>query len=298
MKVKISAVITAIAGEEKYLDSCLASIKDLVDEIVIVDMSDSKTISEVANKFKAKVYKHDFVNYVEPVRNFGISKASGEWILILDPDEEAGSSLKSKLRQIIEDQNSDYVRIPRNNIVFGKALRHSRWWPDYNIRFFKKGKVSWENVIHSIPITEGIGIDLEARGEFAILHHHYDSIEQFVERMNRYTSIQADLKSKDDIGWKDFISKPSAEFLSRYFAGEGYRDGIHGLALSLLQAFSELIVYLKVWQMKGFKEENLPANLVVRTIQENHKEFNYWENDTLLKLNGGIVPRVRRKLRI
>jgi (heptosyl)LPS beta-1,4-glucosyltransferase len=295
----ISVVITAISGEEKYLASCLASVKDFVDEIVIVDMSDSKAISDISEKFKAKIYKHEFVNYVEPVRNFGISKAKGKWILILDPDEEITSTLTSRLREITQDENVDYVRVPRKNIVFNKALRHSRWFPDYNIRFFKKGKVSWDEVIHSVPMTEGNGIDLEAKDEFAIIHHHYESIEQYIERMNRYTTVQAKLKSKDyDFKWQDLILKPTSEFLSRFFAGEGYRDGIHGLSLSALQAVSELILYLKIWNIQGFKEENFDLKDVIGELNGLKKEFNYWENDTLLKESGNILYRIKRKFKI
>ncbi len=303
---KISAVITTISGEERYLASCLTSIKNFTEEIVIVDMSGSSEISSIGKKFKAKMFKHEFVNYVEPVRNFGISKATGDWVLVLDPDEEISSSLADRLTQITKEENVDYVRVPRKNIVFGKALRHSRWWPDYNIRFFKKGKVSWDEVIHSVPMTEGNGIDLEAKNEFAIIHHHYESIEQFVERMNRYTSVQAKLKFEDyDFKWQDLITKPSAEFLSRFFAGEGYKDGIHGVALALLQAFSELVLYLKIWGLRGYKDENLDIKDTIYELQKTRKEFNYWENDVLIKENGGIIPlisklvlRIRRKFKI
>src|SRR5258708_18647335 len=99
-------------------------------------MSGGVEIGKISKTFKAKVFKHEFINYVEPVRNFGLEKATGEWILILDPDEEISSSLKARLTQIVKEENIDYVRIQRNNIVFRKTLRHSRWWPDYNIRFF------------------------------------------------------------------------------------------------------------------------------------------------------------------
>lgn len=296
----VSVVVTAIDGEEKYLTSCLASVKD-AREIVIVDMSNGKKIAEIAKKFKAKVYLHDLVNYVEPVRNFGISKATSEWILILDPDEEVPNALVKRLERVVKDEEADYVRIPRQNNVFGKVLKYARWWPDYNIRFFKKGKVSWDEVIHGVPMTEGTGIDLEAKDEFAIVHHHYESLEQFVERMNRYTSVQAKLKfeSKNyDFDWKDLIKKPGSEFLSRYFAGEGYKDGLHGLALSLLQSFSELVLYLKVWQLQGFKEKELKVNEVIRELKENEREYHYWENDIEVKAKGGIVPRIRRKFKV
>lgn len=295
----VSLVVTTVAGEEKYLEGCLTSVKDFCDEIVVVDMSGGSEISTIAKKFKAKVYKHELINYVEPVRNFGISKAKGEWILILDPDEEISKTLVKRLESVVKNSEADYVRVPRENIVFGKALRHSRWWPDFNIRFFKKGKVSWDEVIHSVPMTVGDGIDVEAKNDLAIIHHHYESLEQFIERMNRYTSVQAKLKSKDyKFKWQDLISKPTGEFLSRFFAGEGYRDGVHGLALSLLQAFSELVLYLKIWGIGGFKEEGISVKEGVSELDKAKREITYWENDTLLKESGGILPLVRRKFRI
>jgi len=296
---KISVVITTVDGEEKHLASCLASVKNFVNEIVIIDLSSGKKIENIAKKFKSKIFKHPFVNYVEPVRNFGINKATGNWVLVLDPDEEIPLTLINKLKQVVENNEADYVRIPRRNIVFGKALKHSRWWPDYNIRFFKKGHLDWDKEIHGIPIQSGKGVDLEVREEFAIIHHNYETIEQFIERMNRYTSVQAESKSKHyKFSAKDLITKPAAEFLSRFFAAEGYKDGVHGLALSFLQAFYELVVYLKIWQIEKFKDETLSLKEITNEIKKVKKEFNYWENDTLVKEGSGIIPRIRRKFKV
>lgn len=296
---KISAVITTIAGEEKYLPQCLTSIKSLVDEIVVIDMSGGSEISAVAKKYKAKIYRHEFVNYVERVRNFGISKANGGWILILDPDEELPNSLIKRLEEIVENNEADYVRLPRKNIVFGKWLAHSRWWPDYNIRFFKKGKVEWSEIIHGVPITEGRGVDLPGEEKFAIIHHHYESVEQFILRMNRYTTVQADCKSKEyKFHWVDLIKGPVQEFNGRFFAGEGYKDGVHGLALSLLQAFSELVLYLKIWQKEKFNEENMELSEVVREISKSESEINYWQADAMVKSGGGFLHKIKRKFKL
>ncbi len=297
--MSISAVITTVAGEEKYLPTCLASIKDFVDEIIIVDMSGSAGITKIAKEYHAKIFDHELVNYVEPVRNFGINNATSDWVLILDPDEEIPGSLIKKFNEIIENNEADFVRIPRKNIVFGKALKHSRFWPDYNIRFFKRGKVVWSEIIHGVPETTGKGVDLEGKEEFAITHHHYESIEQFLERMNRYTTIQANLKSKEyKFDWKDLIRKPAAEFLSRFFAGEAYKDGVHGLALSILQAFSENILYLKLWQLEKFGDKPLDLKETLREIDSAKRELNYWQADSEIKMNGGVIPRLRRKLKI
>lgn len=297
--VKISVVINTL-NEEKHLAACLSSVKDFADEIVVVDMKSEDKTKEVAEKYGAKVYEFRRMGYVEPARNFAISKASGDWILILDADEQIPTALVKKLQTLVEEDLADYVRLTRKNILFDKWMQHSRWWPDYLIRFFKKGKVVWDDEIHSIPITSGRGMDLEAKEEFAVVHNNYQTIEQYVDRLNRYTSIQARYKMDNDykFHWHDLVTKPSNEFLSRYFQGEGYKDGLHGLAISMLQAFSELIVYTKIWQFGGFKEKKLDISEVVEILKQTESDLHYWEADTLLKEVGGLKHSIKRKFRL
>lgn len=297
----ISVVINVVKEEIQVLPRCLASIGDLASEILIIDMTQPGSgVTKIAEKYKAKVIRHPFISYVEPVRNFGVSKASGDWILVLDPDEELSASLREKLGKIAENPGATYFGIPRKNIVFGKWLRYSRWWPDYNIRFFKKGSVAWDEVIHAIPKTSGKGADFLPEEKLAIIHHHYESVEQYLERMNRYTSAQAELKIVDgyQIHWSDLIRKPVSEFLSRFFAGEGYKDGIHGLALSGLQGFSEFIVYLKVWQKERFKEQEIDVHDLEAVLGKEIKNVNYWKADILFKKTGKFIHKLKRKLKI
>jgi (heptosyl)LPS beta-1,4-glucosyltransferase len=297
---KVSVIINTF-NEEENLPRALSSAKLLADEIVVVDMkSDDKTV-EIAKKGGAKVYQYKRVGYVEPARNFAISKATGDWIFILDADEEIPKTLVKRLRRLVKSGKGDYYRIPRKNIIFGKWMKHSRWWPDMNIRFFKKGKVTWNEVIHSVPLTKGKGVDLEAKEDLAIIHHNYQTITQYLERMNRYTTIQAKLLINEDYRfiWKDLIKKPLSEFLSRYFAGEGYKDGLHGLAVSLLQAFSEIVVYLKIWEKEKFLEQAITINEIANQIGEAEAETNWWLTEALIRTRGFLLSfplRVKRKL--
>lgn len=312
--VKISVVINTL-NEEKNLPKALKSVRQLADEVVVVDMKSDDKTQEIAKKFGATVFEHKRTGYVEPARNFAISKAKGPWILILDADEEVTEELAKTLKKIVDSdthsrgvhsatsgvsERADYYRIPRKNIIFGKWIKHSRWWPDYNIRFFKKGHVSWSEIIHSVPETRGRGLDLEADEGNAIVHYHYTSVEQYIERLNRYTTEHAKLLIKDgyEFNWADLIKKPINEFLSRYFQGEGYKDGLHGLALSALQAFSELVTYLKIWQKQKFKEETVGLEEVIDEMKEAESDLHYWQADTLLKEVGGIKHRIKRKLKL
>lgn len=294
------SVVVNTRNEEEYLPRAIASVKEFANEVVVVDMESSDNTVEIAKKLGAKVFKHDKLNYVEPARNFGISKASSDWILILDPDEEISKDLAKKIKEIVNTDTIDYYRIPRKNIVFGKWLEHSRWWPDYNIRLFKKGAVSWNEVIHAVPLTQGQGSDIEAKENLGIIHHHYDSVDQYIDRMNRYTSVQANIKVKEgyDFSFKDLISAPMNEFLSRYFAGSGYKDGLHGLAVCLLQAFSELVLYLKVWQAGKFEEQEINLSDIVSQMVTKEKDLHFWQNDALYKETGKLQFRIKKKFKI
>ncbi len=296
---RISVVINT-HNEAASLPRAMASVKTFADEIVVVDMESADKTVEVAKKLGAKVYPHEHLSYVEPARNFGISKATGDWILILDPDEEITAKLAANLEEIVKEGSADYCRIPRKNLIFGHWMQHARWWPDYNIRFFKKGYVSWNEIIHAVPLTQGKGTDIEAKEELAIVHRHYDSIEQYVERMNRYTSQQAKTKLAEDykFSWKDLIIKPADEFLSRYFFGSGYKDGIHGLAAAILQGFSEVVLYLKVWQGEKFREERLNVLNVVSEMRSKEKDLHFWQNDILYKETGKLQFRIKKKFKI
>lgn len=277
MPEKISAVINTL-NEERNIRRAIDSIK-WVDEIIVCDMhSDDQTI-KIAKGLGAKIILHKRSRYVEPARNFAISKASGEWILILDADEQVPESLKEKLVEIANKVDQiDYVRIPRKNLIFGKWIQASMWWPDLNIRFFKKGKVKWGDKIHSSPEVSGLGLDLPADEKWAIVHHNYQTITQFLERMNRYTDIQAEefKKAGYQFDWRDLVEKPLSEFLSRFFANQGYKDGFHGLALSMLQAYSFMVVYLKLWEMSHFKQQEITIDEFDKERVKSAKSFEYW----------------------
>lgn len=297
---KTISVVVNTFNEAENIERLLKSV-EWADEIMICDMNSTDETVNIAKRYKAKVFSHKKEDFVELARNFAISKASGEWIFILDPDEEVQPSLQNRLIQITEKMDQiDYVRIPRKNVIFGKWMQASMWWPDYNIRFFRKGKVKWGDKIHQQPQTSGAGLDLEAEERWAIIHHHYQTITQFLERMIRYTKIQADELQKEGykFNWTDLVKKPLGEFLSRFFANKGYQDGIHGLSLSLLQAFSHLVLYLRLWERGGFKETDISLQDSSLVSKQAAGEINYWFKYSRLSKNPfkRFVQKVKNRM--
>lgn len=287
MHKNISIVINTW-NEAQNLQRCLESVKSL-GEIIVVDMHSTDESREVAKAYTDQIYLHPYLNYVEPARNFAISKATTEWILVLDPDEEVPPTLAAKLEELSHSNTATHYRIPRKNMIFGQWVTHSGWWPDNQLRFFKKGSVQWQNEIHSVPTTTGEGESLPAEEQYALVHHHYTSVSQWIQRMDRYTTVQA--KELNDTGYQyqfaDTLAKPFSEFLRRFFAWEGYKDGVVGLNLALLQALSELIVYLKVKELQHDTVQELSQRDFLRELQSflksSTKELSHWLTQTNLQ---------------
>lgn len=274
---KLTVVVNTL-NEEKDLPLAIASVKNLANEIVVVDMESTDDTVKLSKSLGAKVFSHKRLSYVEPARNFGVSKATNDWVLILDVDEQVPLSLVIKIKEIVNNPEADYYRIPRKNIILGKWMKHSRWWPDYNIRLFKKGFVVWSEEIHKVPVTKGKGADLPDTEGLAIIHNSYKNIDDYLDKMLRYSKIQSDelVRNGYKFEFMDVVKKPLSEFLSRYFAGQGYKDGLHGLILSGLQSFSELILYVRVWGSDGYKEREVNKKEVKTLFIKGMDEVKWW----------------------
>lgn len=244
----ISAVINTL-NNEKTLVPCLKSLV-WVDEIVVVDLGSTDKTLTIAKKAGAKIFSHPKVDYVELVRNFSLEKASGDWILVVDPDEEIPEKLKRVLGKIAKRNRIEALRIPRKNFIFGKFIRHTNFWPDFKLRFFKKDKTHWPGQIHVDAQARGEIFDLPAKEDLAIIHYAYNNLAEFLTRLNRYTTAQA----QEKFGWQEkfkiqmLFLAPLGEFLRRFVKGLGFLDGTHGVVLTILQMFSQFLVWGKLWE--------------------------------------------------
>lgn len=293
----ISAVINTY-NEEGNIERCLSSLESFADEVILVDMGSTDNTLKKAKQFTDKIYNHPYTGFVEPARNYAIGKTKGEWVFLIDADEEVPKTLKTRLLDLSKHAQKSFFRIPRKNIIFGKWIKHAYWWPDYQIRFFKKESVSWSDKIHSVPLTRGEGFDLESKEENAITHYNYQTLTQFIERLNRYTNIQSKelYISGYKFHWTDLIRRPTQEFLSRFFEGQGYKDGLHGLVLSLLQSMSMILLYAKVWELDGFDETKINIDELKKEFSERNRQENYWLIEEKLKSESDIVSKIKLKL--
>ncbi|MBU1967135.1 glycosyltransferase family 2 protein [Patescibacteria group bacterium] len=299
------SVIISTKNHADIIERALESVK-FADEIVVVDMYSNDETVKIAQKYTDKVFQHKDYGYVEPVRNFSISKTIGDWILIIDADEEVSQGLKKAIQSIVKAPEQtdlpDCFYLPRKNIIFDKWIERTGWWPDYQLRFFRKGHVEWSDQIHSVPTTKGEVKEFPAQEKFALIHHNYQSISQFIERLDRYSTIQAQEKKDDkSLNSADILKEFHDSFLRRLFAGKGIQEGIHGVILAILQSTADAVIKMKSWENQGFSQENHQATAVIKSLEQYKKELAYWIADFQISDSHGlkkVLWRLRRKLMV
>ena len=299
--IKLSVVVSAY-NEEKKLPECLKSVS-FADEIIVIDNSSTDNTLAIAKKFTKKVYIKQNNPMLNINKNFGFTKATNDWILCLDADERITPELAEEIQSSLQSPNATSAYwIPRKNIIFGKWIQNSIWWPDYQLRLFKRGKGKFpEKHVHEMIHVEGETQKLQN----PMLHENYDSISQYVYKLDKiYTENEAEnfIKSGQSITWVDALRFPMNDFLKTFFAKKGYKDGLHGLVLSILQAFYAEVVFAKIWEKKGFTQQNSPNFLreVYKESKKIAKEMNYWFLTSFIQDNSSFVKKsflkIKRKL--
>lgn len=268
---KVSVVIHTF-NEEKNIKNCLETLK-WANEIVIVDMySDDKTV-DIAKNYTDKIFFFERKGYADPARYFSLEKATHEWILSIDADELVPIKLKNKLIEIMENNLADVVRVPHNNYFFGYLMENTGWGAlqDTHLRFFKKGFINFTDRIHGFTeVSEDARIFEIKDPEEGFIHFNYLDLEHFVEKMNKYTTIEAKAlyQSGSNFKFRTLLDQMYHEFKRRFFNQNGRKEGFRGFSLSFLMATYRLLTYSKLKIMQKYNSPD-PRN----KIRENYQEI-------------------------
>ena len=244
---KLSAAIITL-NEENNLKRTLPTIKELADEIVIIDSGSTDNTKEIAEKFGAKFIYNQWQGYGQQ-RNFAFSKCSGDWILCIDADEAISPILYDKIKKIINSSNTgDKVfSINRFGVCFGKLIKYGMFRNSFAVRLFQKNTgIFNDNTVHEQFITNYKIHKLP--NKYFILHYSYDTMDDYLDRFNKYTTsgaIDCERKQKTKITFKIIFSS-FFTFFKFYFFKLGFLDGVEGLVLSKMSAVYPMIKYFKV----------------------------------------------------
>jgi len=275
--VTLSVVIIAF-NEEANIGRTLASVQPLVSdgkgEIVVVDSGSTDRTVEIAKSFGAKVFVEEWKGYAAQ-KNSAIDKASGDWILSLDADEEAGPGLREFLLLILFGQHREEFAafqggmiVWRRNNFMGRQVRHGGFYPDPKLRIFKRSCARFEErLVHEdLQLNAGSAyrpsLNYEMGSPIEIIHHSYPTLSDYLDHMNRYSSLGAEMaaaRGRVRFSVFNIVVRPAATFLYNYFFRLGFLDGREGLLLHLYHAVYVSWKYAKAWELARVKSTADPA---------------------------------------
>lgn len=265
MGIPISVLIHTL-NEEKNIRNCLECVK-WADDIVIIDMYSEDNTVTIAREYTDRIYMHKRVRYVEPARQFGLQQTRNDWVLVVDADELVSKSLRDRLIEIMNSNQYDAVKIPHKNYFFGYAMQGTGWGAlqDKHIRFFKKKYMSYGNRIHGSPLlsNEARVYDLNDE-ECSFIHFNYLDVEHFLEKLNRYTTIEAENNwdAGDPINKPRILRRMFREIWKRFIKMKGYRDGFQGFVLAWLMASYQASSALKHYLMQKYHTKNIRSEIL------------------------------------
>ncbi len=278
------SVCLAVFNEEKFIRFPLDSIIDFADEIIVVDGgSEDKTI-DILKSYgeKVKIFHEKNPKMFHINKQKAIEKAQGEWILQLDADEVVSDDLKNEIKKIVLggergrvpdsaqimasmsstggketlDRTQNYVAywLPRKNFFLNRFLTKGGAYPDYTIRLYKNGVARFpcKTVHENVTIDGEIGYLKKD-----LLHYADPDFTRYLNRWNRYTSLDAEIlaKEKNKLSFFSyFFVKPHVWFFKSYFRHRGFMDGFPGFVFALFSSLRFCVIYIKFWNLKNKKE--------------------------------------------
>jgi len=246
---KISAVIITY-NEEKNIERCLNSVKDIADEIVVVDSFSSDKTEEICSGYQVKFIKHAFEGHIEQ-KNWAITQASNPYILSLDADEALSDSLKRSIQSIKVNWKHDGYKFNRLTNYCGKWIKHTGWYPDRKLRLWDSRKGSWKGVNphDKYEMIKG-SVVKHLKGD--LLHYSYDSIKQHVDQVNKFTDIASVAAFKDgkNSNFMKIVFHPFWKFIRDYLIKFGFLDGYYGFVISMISAHATFLKHLKIRELR------------------------------------------------
>jgi glycosyltransferase involved in cell wall biosynthesis len=254
--VKISAVIITF-NEEKNIGRCLDSVKDVADEIVVVDSFSTDKTEQLCKSCGVQFIQHAFQGHIEQ-KIYAMSEASHDYVLSLDADEALSEELKASIRNVKEKCSHDGYSFNRLTNYCGKWIKHCGWYPDKKVRLWNRRKGRWGGVNpHDKVIMDENSSVKHLSGD--LLHYSYYTIRENIAQINSFSDIAAG--ASYEMGENanvilDVFLNPIFTFLKKYFLQLGLLDGYYGLVVSVNSAYFRFLKYAKLREMnkKGIQE--------------------------------------------
>ena len=245
--MKISATIIVRNEEDNIANVC--ETVSWVDEIVIVDSDSSDKTVEIARRYTDKIFDRVFKGYKDK-HEYADAQTTGDWIFWIDADERVTTELREAilaLKNKADNELADGYRIARKTWYLDRWIKHSGWYPDYQMRLYRKDKSYWDGVApHQTARVDGRVETLD--GEF--LHYTKRSLSEHARVTDSYATLAAEhiANGGRKIGAFGIVSNAIAAFFRTYIFKQGFRDGVPGLIIAGFTAYGVFLKCAKVWE--------------------------------------------------
>jgi len=243
--IKISGVIITY-NEEKNIERCLKSLVDVCDEVIVLDSFSTDKTEEICKQFNVKFFQHKFDGHIQQ-KNRVISYSENDFILSLDADEVLSDKLKSEILKVKENQQFDAYYFNRLNYYCNKKIKHGGWYPDKKIRLWNKNAGKWGGINpHDTVILNEYTKKKYLAGD--LLHYSFNSIEQHLNQINKFSSIKAEVSYRNNKKTNLFkiLFKPTIKFLIQFIFKLGFLDGFYGFVICKNSAYAEFLKQIKI----------------------------------------------------
>jgi glycosyltransferase involved in cell wall biosynthesis len=239
-------------NEEANIGRTLASVKDIADEIIVLDSGSTDATVAIAESYGARVFHEPWKGFARQ-KNSSLAKATCDWILSLDADEEVSPELAASIKALLKSGGPEPpfkgYKMPRRNLYINHWLKRAGYYPDRKLRLVKRGAAEFE----VRPVHE----DMKMTGELGLLqgdmiHHAYPTLESFIEHANRYSTLGAQhVVEHGKVGFSfiNIVLRPLVRFIYSYFFRGGFLDGRMGLIVLMNHAMYVSWKYAKAWEL-------------------------------------------------
>jgi glycosyltransferase involved in cell wall biosynthesis len=220
------------------------------DEILVVDMASRDATLDLARRYATRVLAAEVAPRVDGIRNRYVDEVTGDWVLVLDSDEVLADDAGAEVRRLVAAHGADVdaFAIPRFNSIAGQVMRGSGWYPDHQIRLFRKGTVRWSDTHHTRPeVVTGRARLMELRPPRCLHIHHrnYESLRHFAEKQLQYALTDRYDTRPESFDFADYVASAYETLATR---DDPAQDGDLSHALALLLAWDRIVRGLVHWE--------------------------------------------------
>ncbi len=243
------AAIVVCFNEEDNIGRCLASLS-WCDEIVVVDAFSTDRTVEIARRHTDRVIQRRWAGYRDQ-KSFAHSQATKEWVFLVDSDEEVSPELKAEIDDALgrAGGGTDAFAVPRLVYYLGRWWRRGGWYPDYDIRIFRRDRARWGGMDPHEKILVDGGV---RRLRHPLLHYSYRNVADHWKRINRFTGISAAEQKSENRSWRmsDSLLRPAFRFFRSYVWKRGLLEGFPGFFVAATAAMYVFLKYAKLRELE------------------------------------------------